>query len=213
MNFSADKEIILKKIRKALTQSTPIPYPGSEGAGNVFHGPQQEPEVEFAEQFTRLTGKFMYCMNEQEAVDNLIALAKLNKWTSLYCPDVKLKEMLKGLQFCGIDTESLKNSDAAITGCECLIARTGSLILSSAIPGGRTASVYAPIHICIAYSSQLVWGIKEGIEFITSKYGTEIPSSLSLATGPSRTADIEKTLVVGIHGPGETYVFLIDDRN
>src|SRR5690606_9700811 len=157
----------------------------------------QEPEVEFAEQFTRLTGKFMYCMNEQEAIDNLIALAQLNKWTSLYCPDVKLKEMLKGLQFSGIDTESLKNSDAAITGCECLIARTGSLILSSAIPGGRTASVYAPIHICIAYSSQLVWGIKEGIEFITSKYGTEIPSSLSLATGPSRTADIEKTLVVG----------------
>jgi L-lactate dehydrogenase complex protein LldG len=213
MNVSPDKEIILKKIRKALTQSTPIPFPGSEGPGYVFHPATQEKEIEFAEQFTQLTGKFMYCLNEKEAAENLQALVQMNKWTSIYCPDGKLKAMFPGLPYSSLDQEALKNCHAAITGCECLIARTGSMMLSSALPGGRTTSVYAPVHICIAYTSQLVWDIREGIEFLASKYNGAIPSSISLATGPSRTADIEKTLVVGIHGPGETYVFLIEDRN
>jgi L-lactate dehydrogenase complex protein LldG len=45
---------------------------------------------------------------------------------------------------------------------------------------------------------------------LKEKYNNEIPSMISLTTGPSRTADIEKTLVVGVHGPKEVFVFLID---
>jgi L-lactate dehydrogenase complex protein LldG len=91
-----------------------------------------------------------------------------------------------------------------------LVARTGSVLLSSAQQQGRTASVYAPIHICIAYSNQLVFDIKDALQLVKEKYGAQIPSVLSFATGPSRTADIEKTLVVGVHGPREVYVFLVD---
>jgi L-lactate dehydrogenase complex protein LldG len=82
--------------------------------------------------------------------------------------------------------------------------------MSSAQDSGRTVSVYAPVHICIAYSSQLVYDIRDGIEFLTEKYKNKIPSFITVATGPSRTADIEKTLVVGVHGPKDVYVFLID---
>ena len=70
--------------------------------------------------------------------------------------------------------------------------------------------MYAPVHICIAYSSQLVFDIRDGLEILSEKYKNKIPSFITLATGPSRTADIEKTLVVGVHGPKEVYVFLID---
>ena len=77
---------------------------------------------------------------------------------------------------------------------------------------GRTVSVYAPIHICIAYVDQLVYDIKEALQLIREKYQGNIPSMITFATGPSRTADIEKTLVVGVHGPKEVYLFLVDER-
>ncbi len=75
---------------------------------------------------------------------------------------------------------------------------------------GRTTSVYAPVHICIAYAKQLVYDIKEALRVLKEKYDGHIPSSITFATGPSRTADIEKTLVVGVHGPKEVYLFLVD---
>ena len=82
--------------------------------------------------------------------------------------------------------------------------------MTSAQQSGRTTSVYAPIHICIAYTNQLVYDIKEGLQILKEKYTVKLPSLITLATGPSRTADIEKTLVVGVHGPKEVYVFLVD---
>ena len=101
-------------------------------------------------------------------------------------------------------------ADAAITSCEALIARTGSIMMSSAQQSGRTTSVYAAIHICIAYSDQLVYDVKDGLQLIREKHGGRMPSLVTFATGPSRTADIEKTLVVGVHGPKEVYVFLVE---
>jgi L-lactate dehydrogenase complex protein LldG len=104
----------------------------------------------------------------------------------------------------------LADCDAAITTCEALVARTGSMVLSAAQDSGRTVSVYAPIHICIAYTHQLVFDVKDALQMMKEKYGDKLPSFLSFATGPSRTADIEKTLVVGVHGPKEVYCFLVD---
>jgi L-lactate dehydrogenase complex protein LldG len=104
----------------------------------------------------------------------------------------------------------LNDCEAAITTCEALVARTGSLLLSSATSSGRNNSIYAPVHICIAYTSQLVYDIADAINNMKEKYGTDLPSLISLATGPSRTADIEKTLVVGVHGPKEVFCFLVE---
>lgn len=91
-----------------------------------------------------------------------------------------------------------------------LIARTGSILLSSAQHMGRSAPVYYPVHIVFAYLDQVVYDIEDGIKAMKKKYGNNLPSMINLATGPSRTADIEKTLVVGVHGPGEVYCFLIN---
>jgi L-lactate dehydrogenase complex protein LldG len=87
------------------------------------------------------------------------------------------------------------------------------MILSSGQESGRTVSVYAPIHICIAYTDQVVYDISDGLQSITKHYGNQLPSLITLASGPSRTADIEKTLVVGVHGPKEVYCFLVDRNN
>ena len=210
MNVSPSKENILKRIRKALSHSTPLPFPQSEGNQPVFHPLDQEPEVEFAEQFTKLQGKFIYCINQQELAFQLTSLIKKQDWHKVYCQEDKLVAAVAGQLSDRLVKTDLAHCDVSITGCEYLVARTGSIVMSAADPGGRAASVYAPIHICIAFTSQLVYDIRDALQAAKEKYGQHLPSLITLATGPSRTADIEKTLVVGVHGPKEVYLFLVE---
>src|SRR5690348_10615458 len=90
MNVSPSKENILKRIRKALSHSTPLPFPQSEGNQAVFKPLEQEPEVEFAEQFTRLQGKFVYCINQQELAFQLTSLIRKQNWEKVYCVEDQL---------------------------------------------------------------------------------------------------------------------------
>lgn len=200
----------MKKIRKALIHSTPLPFPNSEGNQSVFQPSQQELEVEFAEKFTSLLGRFIFCINQQELAFQLNSLARKQDWHKIFCVEDKLVEPFATQLEDRLVRTDLAGADVSITGCECLVARTGSIVLSAAQPQGRTTSVYAPIHICIAYTNQLVYDLKDALQFVKEKYGNNIPSLVSFATGPSRTADIEKTLVVGVHGPKEVYLFLVE---
>lgn len=211
MNVSPSKENILKKIRKALTQSTPLPFPQSEGNSSVFQPAQQEMEMEFAEQFSKLQGKFIFCLNYAELAAQLNGVMAHNKWEKVHCGEEALKKTLNENGFTQTGYHSVASCDASITTCEWLVARTGSIVMSAAGPSGRTTSVYAPIHICVARTNQLVYDIRDGLQQVKEKYGAQLPSLITFATGPSRTADIEKTLVVGVHGPKEVYVFLVDE--
>jgi L-lactate dehydrogenase complex protein LldG len=193
-----------------LSHPTPLPFPGSEGNTSVFHPSQQELEIEFAEQFSKLQGRFVFCINQQELAFQLSSLVKKQDWNKVFCLEDKLIEPFAGSISDRIVKTGLAACDVSITGCECLVARTGSIVLSAAQPGGRTTSVYAPVHICIAFTKQLVYDLKDGIQLVKDKYGNNLPSLISFATGPSRTADIEKTLVVGVHGPKEVYLFLVE---
>ncbi len=192
----------------ALAHPTPLPFPGSEAADHIFHPQQQDLVVEFAEQFTQLQGKFIFCVDENELLDYFNKLCYQHQWTKLFCAEEKWKGIIP------VNTRypDIITCEAAITSCEYLIARTGSIVLSS-VRQGRIPSVYAPVHICIATSSQLVYDIKDGLLALKDKYRQFLPSLITFAAGPSRTADIEKTLVVGVHGPKEVYCFVIDDQH
>ena len=203
------RENILNRIKQALKKSVPVPFPAQETEA-VFLPPSQEPEMEFAENFAKLEGRFCFCADEKEIADQLRLLIESRKWTHLYTRDIAIRDLLERNGMNLTYTDDLASCDAAITGCEKLIARTGSILLSSALPGGRTTSVYAPVHICIAFTDQLVYDISEGLQQLRETYGTAFPSLVTLATGPSRTADIEKTLVVGVHGPKEVFCLLTD---
>ncbi len=210
MKASSSKEKILKKIRQALAHPVPVPFPLAEGTDSLFKPASQELEIEFAENFTSLQGKFFFCVDEREFSEQLATLLKAKAINQVYCIEQELIQSLKKNKFTNFTNADLGNCGASLTGCELLVARTGSIILTSRQESGRTVSVYAPIHICLAYTDQLVYDIKEGLLLIKDKYEGKLPSLITLATGPSRTADIEKTLVVGVHGPKEVYVFLLD---
>lgn len=205
MSVTTAKENILKKIRKALSNPVPLPFPQSEGTTDIYQPPTEELEIIFAEVFTRLQGKFVYCENEKDLHKQLQQLISAKEWTKIFCSNNNWKNIYS-------NTISLATCDASITGCEMLVARTGSMVLSAAEQNGRTASVYAPVHICIAYTNQLVFDVKDALQLLKEKYAGNIPSFISFASGPSRTADIEKTLVTGVHGPKEVYLFLVEHQ-
>ena len=208
MSESLARTNILKKIKQALAKPTPLPFPGAEGQDQFLQPLQQDMVVEFAEQFTMLQGKFIFCANHEELLEQFNKLCYQNQWTKLYCIEDEWRSKLQHDKW----HDDISSADIAVTSCELLVARTGSMVLSSTA-NNRVPSVYAPVHICIAYTSQLVYDIKDALISVKNKYQNSFPSLLSFATGPSRTADIEKTLVVGVHGPKEVYCFLVDDSS
>ena len=208
MKISPAKENMLKKIRKALSTPVPLPFPQSEGNNSVFLPPADDLEILFAEAFSALQGRFLYCPGQTEMQQQLLLLIQQRQWKEVFCKEALLREKLASVHF---SKEPLADADVAITGCEILIARTGSIVMSTAQQSGRTTSVYAPVHICVAYVNQLVYDVKDGLQLLKQKYADKIPSLITFATGPSRTADIEKTLVVGVHGPQEVFVFLTEN--
>jgi L-lactate dehydrogenase complex protein LldG len=211
MEESTSKEKILKKIRKALIHKSELDYGTVDFDSEIYASSVEAPEILFAQKFTALNGKFAFCENEKDFISTFSTLVEENKWENVYCLDEKLKTLLKKGNIPYSDKETdFPNINVGVTTCEYLVARTGSVIISSKQEAGRRLPAYSNYHIVVAYSHQLVHHVKDALKGVKSKYGNNIPSLVSVITGPSRTADIEKTLVQGAHGPKEIYVLLID---
>lgn len=211
MESQGARSKILQKIKQALSSTVPVPFPDQVADAPIFIPTEEELTIGFAEKFSELLGKFIYCADDAELVEKLTALIHAHQWTKIYSQESGWLDDMKEYNFDPVNTDDLSNCDAAITLCEHLVARTGTIVLSSQQLSGRTNSVYAPIHICIAYTHQLVYDITDSLQLF-KKEADFLPSMISYATGPSRTADIEKTLVVGVHGPKEVYCFLVDKQ-
>ncbi|GGH09543.1 hypothetical protein FAZ19_01865 [Sphingobacterium alkalisoli] len=206
------KERMLKQIRQALLQKRDNPHPDFEDA--PLYKDEDEPlDVTFAKEFTAAAGNFIYCDGEISIIENLIALVEQLNITKIHVWEPEIQKLLGHYGFPIITSDSnFEEAEASITTCESLIARNGSVMISNGNAGGRRLSIYPPIHIVFAKTSQLVMDLKHAFSHIKGKYGTELPSMITTITGPSRTADIQKMLVLGAHGPKELYVFLVEDR-
>ncbi|MCC6187306.1 MAG: LUD domain-containing protein [Chitinophagaceae bacterium] len=212
---SQAKEQILSKIRKALSAGAlPMPFPEQEkwNPQEAFEASLLTSDELFAENFIALGGKYVYCQNEHELLENLQALYDSREWSKLFCADKNLLTLAHNNRqdFVWPADNTDDTADACITNCEALIARTGSFLMSSRQDLGRVSSVFYPVHIVVAYKADVVYDIEDGFVHLNNKYGEQQPSMISIQTGPSRTADIEKTLVTGVHGPKEVFCFYVN---
>jgi len=207
------RDILLRRIREAVRQ--PAPQPAAPDFTAPVHPPitAGEWDIAFVESFRRVGGEFYYCESEEHFFDQLFLYKKQNNLEHLYVWEPELKKLLHegGVDFVGDEANFVQQADAGLTTCEALIARTGSILVSAATASGRRLSIYPEQHLVIARSSQVVADIGDGLRGIQEKYGEKLPSMISLTSGPSRTADIEKTLVLGAHGPRRLVLFLLDD--
>jgi L-lactate utilization protein LutC len=100
-----------------------------------------------------------------------------------------------------VETLPEMTDEVGVTGCDCLIAQTGSIVVSTRSAGGRALSVLPAIHVVRARRDQIVADLPAALAWLRRRYDGHWPSAISVITGPSRTADIEKILVMGAHGP------------
>ncbi|HEX7654031.1 MAG TPA: lactate utilization protein, partial [Verrucomicrobiae bacterium] len=99
------------------------------------------------------------------------------------------------------DKQELEKCDVGISECDALVAQTGSVLLTCRSAGGRALSVLPPHHVVLARREQIVPDLPAAYELLQKKYAGNYPSMISFITGPSRTGDIERILVLGAHGP------------
>lgn len=99
--------------------------------------------------------------------------------------------------------------DASITWCDLLVAQTGSVVVTS--QSGRARTVLAPHHVVLARVDQVVADLPDAFDSIKSRFSEQWPSMISFISGPSRTGDIERILVLGAHGPKHLTILLISD--
>jgi L-lactate dehydrogenase complex protein LldG len=107
--------------------------------------------------------------------------------------------------------ELLFAADAAVSAVHTLIAETGTVVAAAAPPEPRSLTLLPPVHIAVAARRQLVPDLFDLLAAFPSADGVppQLPSCLTLITGPSKTGDIELKLVTGVHGPGELHVVLL----
>lgn len=210
--MQSSKEKILHNITQALSKSLPQPFPEVNHIRRekVMQSATEELTIMFAQNFSAVQGQFVYCIDEADLADKLTELQQKREWKKIFCRERAIINTLQQRNFRGLEFGNFAESPVAITGCENLIARTGSILMSTAQSNGRTTSIYTPLHICVAYTSQIVYDIYEGLNQI-QKTKEKLPSLITLATGPSCTSNIENTLVMGMHGPQEVFCFVVED--
>lgn len=98
-----------------------------------------------------------------------------------------------------------------ITGCFCAIAETGTLMLASGPESPASVSLLPETHIALVPASRIVAGMEEAFALARAELGA-LPRAVNFISGPSRTGDIEQTIVLGAHGPYRVHLILIGDK-
>lgn len=192
------KASLLKTISKEPDFSEPVYFPVEGNLAEIFK-----------QNLESIKGEAYIFEDEEQMFQALKSLIDKNHWKAIYCREKAWLEKMDSndvpVIVCNTPPEDI---EVGITGCEYLIAHTASVMVSSKQGIGRQMFVYPPVHIVLANENQFVDYLETAYDNIIEKYKEQIPSLISLITGPSRTADIEKTLVLGAHGPKELYVFI-----
>ena len=219
--------VSLAKQPASLAVPSPLPSDGrGEGQGEVrgslqkwlpLVGQTVDQQIElFQKNAEDLRAEFRAFASVSEAAQHIKTLASAGNWkkigrhsgelTDAIARELGLPEVLTDN---GYAVNDLESCDAALTGCEALVAQTGSVMVSTPSAGGRALSVLPPHHIVLARRSQVVPDLSIALQRVQEKYQDKFPSMLSFISGPSRTGDIERILVLGAHGPKKLTILLL----
>ena len=163
---------------------------------------------EFKTNLELIGGQVFFCNTEIEIAAQVKLICEQKKLDKIFCVDPIFQNMMEGVVKIDSEENNFLGLTIGLTGCEFLVAHLGSVLISSAQISGRRLNVFPENHIVIAHEAQIVEYLDNALEKIQDKYKNKLPSLISNITGPSRTADIEKTLVMGMHGPKSLIVII-----
>jgi L-lactate utilization protein LutC len=107
--------------------------------------------------------------------------------------------------------EARESDLVGITGAFCAIAETGTLMTLSGPRTPATVSLLPETHIAIVRASRIVRAMEEAWTLLRNEYATGLPRAINFISGPSRSADIEQTVTIGVHGPYRVHIVLVRD--
>lgn len=208
------KEQILSKVRNALVEKPEAMFKDIDQRSETWVPISEEDgtAITFAQNFKDNNGIFFYLDDEQEFADCIRQLAPENGWEPLWCTSPAMMELLDryGISYTQSAEREPKQKLVSLTDCECLVAQTGSILLSDTLSGGRKTYSLPDILLVFATTAQIAGGIKEAFRFVRKNHNQKMPQQLTFVTGPSRTSDIEQTMVIGASGIRQIAVFLVD---
>src|SRR5579863_10107735 len=133
MKESTSREKVLKAVRKALIHKSEADFSAADSETEIYTAPEEESlELLFAKNFSALTGNFIFCEKKDDFIKTIPQFVNEKQWDNLFCSDTVIQEMLKQANVPFLSEEKdLLNCNVGLTLCECLVARTGSIISSS----------------------------------------------------------------------------------
>jgi L-lactate dehydrogenase complex protein LldG len=218
--MSQSSDSVIDRVRKALGRTAPLTTPPvpptiSEPVARLVNSEIGLPEL-FAK---RAADNKMHvdAVDPGEVGGRVAAYLKGKGLTKVAMPVSPLLERLgvaEALRGAGLDVrvwdrmtlDDLYDLDASVTDVTWAVAETGSLVIKSSPVSGRALSLVPLVHVAIVEPRNCIPDLLDLMEIL----GREgVGNNVNIVTGPSKTADIEGALVVGVHGPGEVQVYVL----
>jgi L-lactate dehydrogenase complex protein LldG len=224
-NNMTSREAFLQRVRQAVTEgnrtgsAAPLPERGNVGVGFVDDPLSPKGVERFCSELAAAGGRAYVVSRPDEMLAQTIRIIEDKKAHQILLapvfPQLDLAVKLRGhgLEVTCVEDLSLANcrepffrADLGVTRATHLVAETGSVIMAAAQHEPRSVSLLPPVHVVLAHRRQILPDLFDLFALFSS--GQNLPSCLSVITGPSKTGDIELKLVTGVHGPGEVHVIV-----
>ena len=210
-----NKEQILAKVREAVMTKdenlfkdvnmqvdTWTPFKEEDGA-----------DFTFVERFKDNGGIFVYFESKENFIEAMKQYIIENQWEPLCSTSMKMEAVFKDSGFeLSRDYATKRKKTVSITDCECLIAHTGSVVVTDKCAGSREAYSNADTLLVYASPSQIVASMKDAIKLLKEKYGNNKPTETVIISGPSKSIEIDNQLVIGAQGIKQIALFLVEEE-
>ncbi len=208
-----DENEFLARVRAALQGCPPAPRPRAYEVARLV-GPEVDRRERF-EAMARDAGMdIRRAGNTQHLIDAIEEIVTETGARRVLCPPQDWPgraEVLERLRSLGCQIaarpskEEIFAADLGLTSASAGIAETGSLVEVSGSESSRLASLAPPVHVAVLSASAILGDLIDWAE-----RAAPLPAHLTFITGPSKSADIEQQLVVGVHGPGRVFVLIVE---
>ena len=215
--MSDARDRILGKVRAALGRSGPLPAARIDELQAYIErrtpGPRPKSDWDAVERFRVRALALQSTVDEVETMASVPAavarylMANKLPMNAVVWPDLAAMDWRSA----GIEAEARKAEGrdlVGITGSFCATAETGTMLLLSGAPTPASTSLLPETHIAIVPAARIVKGMEDALALVRAEHG-ELPRAINFVSGPSRTADIEQTLVLGAHGPYRVHIVLV----
>ena len=233
----SDRDAILGGIRQSLEvnramlerEAADHGYGESHPAG-PFMPADLTPVAQFTAELEALHGHVHLCAGPREALEKVRSLLVSHEvesvlhwdWQEIPLPGIGHVVQELGIQSAtgqllgapdrSTRLQALDPVPICISGADAGIAESGTLVVMSGPGRGRLASLLPPIHLAILPADHIVRTLPNAFALLEAEWGSDVVrdrSNITLITGPSRTADIEQSLTLGVHGPKEIHVVIV----